>query len=271
MTCRFLYANGRQKKQGENGSEWIVKRTIITLSHACARTRSIQEVLHFCCHKCHCTLCKHLCFNPLLALWHIFFNNKAIRVLYIRLTCQQKTRFFLLHFAKFIPLFPPISSLVWHLWQQKNNIAVGTRATRTREENAQCDSSLFLVRLFCLLLFDSARITSYNLVILSSLIVKSIVFENWNVSFSPFFPSLGQYLPIYLLGAHDGGAHHFPFSFTAKANLKYKIQVTLEPSSIIFTPTQLFAQCQILLEQPLVFTRSEFLAHFFISLFPISV
>ena len=64
---------------------------------------------------------------------------------------------------------------------------------------------------------------------------------------------------------------HFNIPFTAKANLKYKIQVTLEPSSIIFTPTQLFAQCQILLEQPLVFTRSEFLAHFFISLFPIGV
>ena len=41
----------------------------------------------------------------------IFFNNKAIRVLYIRLTCQQKSCFVLLHFAKFLPSFPPISSL----------------------------------------------------------------------------------------------------------------------------------------------------------------
>ena len=81
----------------------------------------------------------------------------------------------------------------------------------------------------------------------------------------------GAIYPHIHIGAHDGGAHHFPFSFTAKANLKYKIQVTLEPSSIIFTPTQLFAQCQILLEQPLIFTQSEFLAHFFISLFPIGV
>ena len=89
--------------------------------------------------------------------------------------------------------------------------------------------------------------------------------------FFAVFSLFGAISPHIHIGAHDGGAHHFPFSFTAKANLKYKIQVTLEPSSIIFTPTQLFAQCQILLEQPLVFTRSEFLAHFFISLFPISV
>lgn len=89
--------------------------------------------------------------------------------------------------------------------------------------------------------------------------------------FFAIFSLFGATSPHIHIGVHDGGAHHFPFSFTAKANLKYKIQVTLEPSSIIFTPTQLFAQCQILLEQPLVFTRSEFLAHFFISLFPISV
>lgn len=81
----------------------------------------------------------------------------------------------------------------------------------------------------------------------------------------------GAIYPHIDIGAHDGGAHHFPFSFTAKANLKYKTQVALETLSIIFTPTQLFAQCQILLEQPLVFTRSEFLPHFFISLFPIGV
>ena len=89
--------------------------------------------------------------------------------------------------------------------------------------------------------------------------------------FFAIFSLFGAISPHIHIGAHDGGAHHFPFSFTAKANLKYKIQVALETLSIIFTPTQLFAQCQILLEQPLVFTRSEFLPHFFISLFPIGV
>ena len=103
----------------------------------------------------------------------IFFNNKAIRVLYIRLTCQQKSCFVLLHFAKFLPSFPPISSLgVTLVTAKKQHRCWNARATRTREENAQCDSSLFLVRLFCLLLLDSAQITSYNPVILISLIIK---------------------------------------------------------------------------------------------------
>ena len=102
-----------------------------------------------------------------------FFNNKVFRVLYIRLTRQQKSRFVLLHFAKFLPLFSPISSLgVTLVTAKKQHRCWNARATRTREENAQCDSSLFLVRLFCLLLLDSAWIPSYNPVILISLIIK---------------------------------------------------------------------------------------------------
>ena len=62
----------------------------------------------------------------------IFFNNKAIRVLYIRLMCQQKSRFVLLHCAKFLPSFPPISSLGVTLVTAKNNIAVGMRALHVR-------------------------------------------------------------------------------------------------------------------------------------------
>ena len=93
----------------------------------------------------------------------IFFNNKAIRVLYIRLTCQQKSCFVL----------PPISSLgVTLVTAKKQHRCWNARATRTREENAQCDSSLFLVSLLCLLLLDSARIPSYNPTILISLIIK---------------------------------------------------------------------------------------------------
>ena len=103
----------------------------------------------------------------------IFFNNKAIRVLYIRLMCQQKSRFVLLHCAKFLPSFPPISSLgVTLVTAKKQHRCWNARATRTREENAQCDSSLFRVSLLCLLLLDSARITSYNLIILINRIIK---------------------------------------------------------------------------------------------------
>ena len=103
----------------------------------------------------------------------VFVNNKVFRVLYIRLMCQQKSRFVLLHFAKFLPSFPPISSLgVTLVTAKKQHRCWNARATRTREENAQCDSSLFLVRLFCLLLLDSARITSYDLIILINRIIK---------------------------------------------------------------------------------------------------
>ena len=101
------------------------------------------------------------------------FNNKGIRVLYIRLTRQQKSRSILLHFAKFLLLFSPISSFgVILVTAKKQHRCWNARATRTREENAQCDSSLFLVRLFCLLLLDSARITSYIPFILIGLIIK---------------------------------------------------------------------------------------------------
>ncbi len=49
--------------------------------------------------------------------------------------------------------------------------------------------------------------------------------------FFAIFSLFGAISPHIHIGAHDGGAHHFPFSFTAKANLKYKIQVALEPQS----------------------------------------
>ena len=62
----------------------------------------------------------------------VFVNNKVFRVLYIRLMCQQKSRFVLLHFAKFLPSFPPISSLGVTLVTTKNNIAVGMRAPHVR-------------------------------------------------------------------------------------------------------------------------------------------
>ena len=109
----------------------------------------------------------------------VFVNNKVFRVLYIRLMCQQKSRFVLLHFAKFLPSFPPISSLgVTLVTAKKQHRCWNARATRTREENAQFDAPFFLVSLFCLLLLDSARITSYNSIILIIRIIKSGVFEN---------------------------------------------------------------------------------------------
>ena len=102
-----------------------------------------------------------------------FFNNKVFRVLYIRLTRQQKSRSILLHFAKFLPLFSPISSLgVTLVTAKKQHRCWNARTTRTREENAQFDAPFFLVSLLCLLLLDSARITSHIPFILISLIIK---------------------------------------------------------------------------------------------------
>ena len=202
----------------------------------------------------------------------IFFNNKAIRVLYIRLTRQQKTRSIFLHFAKFLPLFSPISSLGVTLVTAKKTTSLldCARYTYAREKRSirrspfSCSAPLSSSLRFCTdNKLQSDHFDKLNYQIRCRHKIKC--------QFFAVFSLFGAISPHIDIGAYDGGAHHFPFSFTAKANLKYKIQVTLEPSSIIFTPTQLFAQCQILLEQPLVFTRSEFLAHFFISLFPISV
>ena len=65
------------------------------------------------------------------------FNNKTIRVFKFRLTCQQKSRFVLLHFAKFLPSFPPISFLgVTLVTAKKQHCCWNARAARTREENA---------------------------------------------------------------------------------------------------------------------------------------
>ena len=103
----------------------------------------------------------------------VFFNNRVFRVLYIRLTRQQKTRSIFLHFAKFLPLFSPISSLgVTLVTAKKQHRCWTARATRTREKNAQFDAPLFRVPLLCLLLLDSARITSHTPFILISLIIK---------------------------------------------------------------------------------------------------
>ena len=144
-------------------------------NHPLSRVRAYaiyNEVLHFCCHKCHSVLVNNS-ISIICADSDVTFNTKVIRVLYIRLTCQQKTCSFLLHCAKFLSLSSPISSFgVILVTAKKQHRCWNARATRTREENAQCDSSLFLVRLFCLLLLDSARIPIYNPTILISRIIK---------------------------------------------------------------------------------------------------
>ena len=42
-----------------------------------------------------------------------------------------------------------------------------------------------------------------------------------NLHFSAIFSLFGAISPLIPIGAHGGGAHHFPFSFTAKATPTY--------------------------------------------------
>ena len=63
----------------------------------------------------------------------IFFNNKAIRVLYIRLTRQQKNAFYFSAFCKISPPFFSDFLLGCDTCDsKKNNIAVGLRALHVR-------------------------------------------------------------------------------------------------------------------------------------------
>ena len=115
----------------------------------------------------------------------IFFNNKAIRVLYIRLTCQQKSCFVLLHFAKFLPSFPPISSLgVTLVTAKKQHRCWNARATHTREKTSSST---------CL---SNDRLREYGCFAKSVFHISCV--ERKKCTFLRFFPSLGQYLPIYL-------------------------------------------------------------------------
>ena len=115
----------------------------------------------------------------------IFFNNKAIRVLYIRLMCQQKSRFVLLHCAKFLPSFPPISSLgVTLVTAKKQHRCWNARATCTREKTSPSTC----------LPYDRLRECGC---FAKSVFHISCV-ERKKCTFLRFFPSLGQYLPIYL-------------------------------------------------------------------------
>ena len=49
---------------------------------------------------------------------------------------REKQTFYSFVFAFFRPAFSPISHQVWHLWQQKNKIAVERRVLRARERAA---------------------------------------------------------------------------------------------------------------------------------------
>ena len=60
----------------------------------------------------------------------VYFNKSLLQITQIRWTNLKKCGFVLSSSPKKSAVLASISPLVWHLWQQKNNIAVGTRARK---------------------------------------------------------------------------------------------------------------------------------------------
>ena len=122
---------------------------------------------------------------------------------------------FSLIFLHFLSVFSPFSTEVWHLWQQKNNIAVGMRAPMriyacTRETLPENSPSTFF------LIFSSSSFFSSSFLILPHfplllfwgiqylqvLILLYVYYrfedeQRKKCTFPWFFHALGQYRPIY--------------------------------------------------------------------------
>lgn len=123
-----------------------------------------------------------------IALFWMCFNSWRVDVSKIRYWQLKKRSFSSLLFLYFCQLLFSLLSLVWHLWQQKNNIAVGRRA-RLRVYARKRSSPIWLPN-------DGLR--KCDCFAMSVFHISCI--ERKKCTFLRFFPSLGGYLPIYLLG-----------------------------------------------------------------------
>ena len=98
-----------------------------TLLLTCAYAHASQEFLHFCCHKCH-----RLAINHYISIYcakHILILTiKTYKGWKFGKKSHRQTQFLSEIGRIFCQAFVRFSSLVWHLWQQKINIAVGRRA-----------------------------------------------------------------------------------------------------------------------------------------------
>ena len=143
-TCCFSHTIGgteKNKRRVENedrregtleSKNEFVKIPIITLSRAYAYARTKQEFYHFCCHKCHRFICKLLWYRVLLYAYGYILTVGVLVSSKFVISNRENTVFPFFLFLHFCQLFFLLPSLVWHLWQQKNNIAVGMRALRIR-------------------------------------------------------------------------------------------------------------------------------------------
>ena len=123
------------------------------------------------------------------------------------------------------------------MWQQKNATYWGTRARRrglcwyAQENQNGISFPIPLVaplRAIGCTTSIHTKITSFCNTELSNSTTTEIILS----LFCDFFPLWGN-IPHIPIGAHDGGAHHFPFSFTAKATPTYTqtLLTTVPPQS----------------------------------------
>ena len=116
---------------------------------------------------------------------NVFVNNKVFRVLYIRLMCQQKSRFVLLHFAKFsLPFF--------------SNFLLGCDTCDSKKTTSllECARYAYARETSSSTCLSNDRLREYGCFAKSVFHISCV--ERKKCTFLRFFPSLGQYLPIYL-------------------------------------------------------------------------
>ena len=145
----------------------------------------------------------------------VYFNKTSILSSKYTHDDIERHRFSRGFFLHFLSVFSPYSTEVWHLWQQKNNIAVGMRAPmriyactqETLPENSPStfflifssssffSSSFLILPHFPLLLFWG--IQYLQVLILLYAYYRFEYEQRKKCTFPWFFHALGQYRPIY--------------------------------------------------------------------------
>ena len=105
----------------------------------------IQEFYHFCCHKCHRLLPISLCSNTLQLDVRRILTNKWLNHSKSAYHNNEK------HIFALPLIYSTFSLLVWHWWQQKNEIAVVY--ARACARYAQAQGHQHFLQTFCASLF----------------------------------------------------------------------------------------------------------------------
>ena len=119
----------------------IVKTSITPFSRAHAYTR-ITGVFAFLLSQVSQNNRQHTIIQSITTYFQTYFNKHEFQRLKIGWKLDQKSFFSFFRPPNFARFFPPNFPLVWHLWQQKINIAVGRRSrTRVREKEKHEEAS----------------------------------------------------------------------------------------------------------------------------------